>query len=178
MEIKINFYTLYFISLRIFCLIALITNKRQQQYMELKNNLTNQIGPCGIICGTCILGNGSVSKNAKTTFDYINMIGIKDWAPMIPGGRDLNWEETEKTLKWMTKYAFCAGCEQGGGPPDCEIRSCAKSRSFEVCNNCEKLEDCSKFDWLGEISTSLKQKLKTNKGKTKRELIKEATIHS
>jgi hypothetical protein len=146
--------------------------------MESPFNVENQVGPCGITCGTCFLGNGSVANSAKITIDYINMIGIKEWAPMVPGGKDLNWEETEKTLNWMTKYAFCAGCEESGGPPDCAIRSCAKAKDYDLCYMCDELDSCTKFDWLGEGSASLKQKLKENKGKTKQELVKNAFTQS
>jgi len=35
-----------------------------------------QIGPCGITCGTCFLGDGTMAEANK----YINMSGIKEWA--------------------------------------------------------------------------------------------------
>ena len=69
--------------------------------MELPFDVKNQIGPCGIVCRTCFLGNGSVANSAKKTLDYINTMGIKEWAPLVPEGLDLNWNETEKTLNWM-----------------------------------------------------------------------------
>jgi hypothetical protein len=142
--------------------------------MESPFDVKNQVGPCGITCGTCFLGNGSVANSAKTTIDYINMIGIKEWAPLVPEGKGLNWDETEKTLNWMTKYAYCTGCEKGGGPPDCAIRMCANEKGYELCNMCNELDDCSKFDWLSEGFTSIKQKLKENKGKSKQDLVKQA----
>jgi hypothetical protein len=141
--------------------------------MESSFDVKKQVGPCGITCGTCFLGNGSVANSAKTTIDYINMIGIKEWAPLVPEGKDLNWDETEKTLNWMTKYAYCEGCEKGGGPPDCTIRMCANKKGYELCNKCNELDDCTKFDWLGEGATSIKQILKENKGKSKQDLVKQ-----
>ena len=142
--------------------------------MESPFDVTNQIGPCGIACKTCFLGDGSIAKSAKQTIDYINMIGIKEWAPLVPKGADLNWDDTEKTLNWMTKYAYCAGCEKGGGPPHCAIRICAKDKAYELCNACNELDDCTKYDWLGEHGTTLKQQLKANIGKSKQELLKPA----
>jgi hypothetical protein len=137
-------------------------------------NVKNQIGPCGITCGTCFLGNGSVANSAKTTLDYINMLGIKEWAPLVPEGADLDWDETVKTLNWMTKYAYCAGCEKGGGPPNCTIRLCAKEKAYALCNMCSELAECTKFDWLGERATELKQHLKENVGKSKKDLVKQS----
>ena len=74
----------------------------------------------------------------------------------------------------MTKYAYCAGCEKGGGPPDCAIRLCAKEKGFSLCNECGELESCTKFDWLGEYSKTLKGKLEGFRGKTKEEIVSEA----
>lgn len=130
----------------------------------------NQVAPCGITCGTCELGNGTAAETAKRIIELINSVGIKDWSPSVPGGSDLNWEATEKTLGWMTKYAYCAGCERGGGPPNCAIRMCANEKGYGLCNECDELEGCFKFDWLGDYSKVLKGKLIDYKGKTKTEI--------
>jgi hypothetical protein len=101
------------------------------------------------------------------------MIGIKEWASLVPEGSDLDWDETEETLNWMTKYAYCEGCERGGGPPNCAIRICAKEKEYELCNMCSELVDCKKFDWLGEGATALKKNLADNMGKSKKDLVKQ-----
>lgn len=142
--------------------------------MESPFDVENQVGPCGITCGTCLLGNGSVASSVKTTLDYIKMFGIKEWAPLVPEGGNLNWEETERTLNWMIKYAYCAGCEEGGGPPDCAIRLCAYEKGYDLCNTCSELDECSRFSWLGESGDKLKQFLKDNTGKSKKEIVKQA----
>jgi hypothetical protein len=73
----------------------------------------------------------------------------------------------------MTKYAYCEGCERGGGPPNCAIRICAKEKEYELCNMCSELVDCKKFDWLGEGATALKKNLADNMGKSKKDLVKQ-----
>ena len=105
-----------------------------------KSSIENQVGPCGITCGTCFLGNGTMAKTMGEASHYINMSGIKEWSPQVPGGTDINWDETEKALDWMQKYAYCAGCEAGGGPPDCAIRVCASERGYELCSQCNDLD--------------------------------------
>jgi hypothetical protein len=142
--------------------------------MESPFDVKIQIGPCGITCETCFLRNGSVANSANKTLDYINKLGIRDWASQGPEGSDLDWEETEKTLNWMTKYAYCGGCEKGGGPPNCAIRICAKEKGYDICNMCIELDDCTKFDWLGEGAITIKQNLKENIGKTKEDLVKQS----
>jgi hypothetical protein len=137
-------------------------------------DVKNQVGPCGITCGTCDLGNGTLANTSKKTIELINTVGIKDWAPMVHGGEGLDWAATEKTLDWMTKYAFCAGCEKGGGSPTCAIRICANEKGFTLCNECDDLEACTKFDWLGDYSMTLKANLEGYRGKTKEEIVAEA----
>ena len=141
---------------------------------EAFNTVKDQVGPCGITCGTCVLGNGTIAETAEKTKSYIAGYGIKEWAPLVSSGAEIDWAETEKTLEWMTKYANCQGCEKGGGPPDCTIRSCANEKGIQLCSRCSELDGCKKFDWLGDYSVSLKQILKENKGKTKEEHIAEA----
>jgi hypothetical protein len=142
--------------------------------MESPFNVKNQVGPCGITCGTCFLGAGTMAKAMEEADNYINMSGIMEWAPMVPGGGDIDWEATQKALGWMQKYAYCAGCEEGGGPPNCSIRTCAAEKGFELCNMCSELDACDKFAWLGEGSERLKEKLHRNQGKTKLDLSREA----
>ena len=89
-------------------------------------------------------------------------------------GDELDWEATEKTLEWMTKNTFCEGCEKGGGSPDCAIRSCAKEKGYSLCNECNELDDCTKFDYLGDKAGSLKERLVDNKGKSKEQIVAEA----
>ncbi len=93
---------------------------------------------------------------------------------MVPGGAEIDWAETEKTLEWMTRYANCQGCEKGGGPPDCAIRLCANEKGIRLCSKCGELDGCKKFGWLGDYSATLKQTLNQNKGKTKEEYIADA----
>ena len=38
---------------------------------------------------------------------------------------------------------------------------------------CSELDDCTKFDWLGEGAVALTQSLKENIGKSKRDLVKQ-----
>jgi hypothetical protein len=145
---------------------------------EAYNNVKDQAGPCGITCGTCVLGNGTIAETAEKTKEYILGYGIKDWAPMVPGGKDINWTDTEKTLDWMTQYATCVGCEKGGGPPDCAIKTCAQEKGYLLCNQCNEIDDCNKFDWLQDYATTLKNNLNKAKGLSKKEYIEKQLANS
>ena len=54
------------------------------------SDVKDQVAPCGITCGTCDLGSGAAAYSAKKTIELIKGIGIKDWAPMVPGGEELS----------------------------------------------------------------------------------------
>ena len=131
-----------------------------------------QMGPCGIICMGCDLGSGSVSGTAVKLKDYIKSIGVAQWAPALPGGAEIDFDSLNKNLEWLSENTRCVGCEQGGGPPDCTIRNCARQRGYDVCSLCSDLDSCSKFDWLGETGIKLKKMLNNLKGKRKEEIIK------
>ncbi len=139
---------------------------------EVPNSIENQVGPCGIICSACPLGNGAVTKSADQTRKYIADCQIPIWSPFVPGGEAIDWTAVDRGLEWMHKYACCAGCRNGGGPPDCTIRTCARERGKELCSSCEDLDGCNRFDWLKEHGNEVKEILKENRGLFKEEYLK------
>lgn len=141
---------------------------------EAFEKVKDQMGPCGIACALCRLGNGTVAETALRLQEHINFYQIPYWAPTTPGGAELDFDHLRKALDWMHTYARCLGCEQGGGPPECAIRTCAKEKGFTLCSDCPDLEGCSKFDWLGESAGILRENLKKSRGRSKQELVEEA----
>jgi len=140
---------------------------------EAFEGVKDQMGPCGITCATCSLGNGTVAETAQKLQEYLKMYGVPSWAPAVPGGADVDFDRLDKALNWVLTYTRCLGCEQGGGPPDCAIRTCSREKGYELCSECPDLEGCDKFDWLGDPK-SLKDRLRRSKGKSKKEIIEEA----
>lgn len=130
-----------------------------------------QAGPCGILCSSCPLGSGMVAELAERTRQLIKEYKIPEWSPFAPEGKEIDWSMVDRGLGWMIKYTCCAGCESGGGPPDCAIRSCARERGYDLCSSCPDLDSCTKFDWLRDAS-ALKAILKENRGRSKEEYIK------
>lgn len=131
------------------------------------------MGPCGISCGDCVLGNGTVAETAEKLKQFIQMYGVAEWAPLVPGGSEVDFKGLDQSLDWIQTYTSCPGCEQNGGPPNCSIRSCSREKNFDLCSKCSELEKCENFQWLGEYGEQLKTKLAEGKGKTKRDLISE-----
>ena len=135
------------------------------------NEIENQVGPCGIICGACPLGSGKVSESARQTRKHIADCEIPTWAPFVPGGEAIDWKAMDQGLKWMQKYACCAGCKNGGGPPDCTIRICSRERGIELCSSCIDLDGCNKFEWLKEHGNEVKEMLKESRSLSRDEYL-------
>ena len=105
---------------------------------EALDRIKSQAGPCGIVCGSCPLGSGAVAESAGLTKKHIVDCQIPMWSPFVPGGEVIDWAAVDRGLDWMEKYAVCAGCGNGGGPPDCTIRICARERGYELCSSCQR----------------------------------------
>lgn len=139
---------------------------------EVSRDISNQSGPCGIICSACPLGSGAAAESANRTKQFIRDYKIPEWSPYIPDGKGIDWSMIDLGLDWMTKYAVCAGCKNAGGPPDCAIRICANERGYELCSSCDDLDSCIKFEWLKDHGSQMKMTLKEFKGKSAEEYIK------
>jgi len=110
------------------------------------DNVKNQIGACGIWCGSCVAGNGVIQlltqKYAKIIDDY----GLKQWAP-----EDFDFEELSKGLVSIQKMPLCPGCLKGGGRDDCEIRFCITQRHISDCSECDDQDKCPHTELLNKM---------------------------
>ena len=91
-------------------------------------NVRNQIGFCGIWCGSCVVGNGALRELTKRYEKLIKDYGLEEWAP-----KDFDFKEFSKGLKSIQTLPLCEGCLKGGGRPNCEIRTCAQNKSIDGC---------------------------------------------
>lgn len=145
----------------------MVSFMKQEAFDQVKD----QMGPCGIWCGGCSLGNGTVAETAEKLKQFIHLYGVAEWAPLVPGGSEVDFKKLDHSLDWIQALTGCPGCEKGGGPPDCSIRSCAKNKGFDLCSKCSELEECGNFQWLGEDGEQIKMMLAESRGKTKKDLI-------
>ncbi len=51
---------------------------------------------------------------------------------------------------------------------------CANEKGYGLCNECDDLVGCTKFDWLGEYSKVLKGNLEGYREMSKEEILAEA----
>jgi hypothetical protein len=119
----------------------------------------DQVTYCGLRCGECDMGNGTVAETTMKLMNYLQRYDIASWANQLPGGKDVDFKRLDQDLVWIKKSLRCPGCLNGGGSPDCPIRLCAKEKGFSSCSQCADLRSCSKFNWLGPKGEMLKTKL-------------------
>ena len=100
-------------------------------------NVKSQIGFCGIWCGSCVVGNGTLRKLTEKYSETTTAYGLPDWAP-----KDFDHAEFSRGLASIRSIPECPGCLRGGGRDDCEIRACALEKGLPDCTLCEQLGRC------------------------------------
>ena len=131
------------------------------------DNVKDQIGYCGIWCGSCVAGNGVLQELTKKYDEIITNYDLEQWAP-----KDFDFKEFAKGLKSIQNMPLCPGCLKGGGRDDCEIRACAIAKNLEDCSECDRPDSCENMELLetmqkGAIKAGLMVKTKDiNREKT------------
>lgn len=109
-------------------------------------NVEDQMGYCGLWCGSCIVGNGTLRELTKRYEHLIKGYGIDEW-----GAKGFDAEEFRKGLKVIQKIPICRGCLKGGGNDKCNIRPCASKRKVSDCGECGILGRCTYTDELNQV---------------------------
>lgn len=129
---------------------VLVYDLKKEKIMATQSfeNVKNQIGYCGIWCGSCVAGNGALKELTKKYAEIVDRYDLKDWAP-----QDFNFEEFRKGLTSIESMPLCPGCLKEGGRPDCEIRSCVRDKDLGDCSQCDKPSSCSNSKLLETMQT-------------------------
>jgi hypothetical protein len=106
----------------------------------------NQIAPCGLWCGSCAFGNGTIGEIAGDLKKLMKNYGIEGWGP-----KDINYGSLRKDLESIHELAACPGCLEGGGKTNCTIRSCATSKQIKECVECEANKSCKNRVFLNNM---------------------------
>ncbi len=106
----------------------------------------NQIGYCGIWCGSCIVGNRVLKELTKRYEHLIKGYGIDEW-----GSKDFDGKEFMKGLASIQALPICQGCRKGGGNDVCKIRPCASQRELSDCIECDEMKSCKNWKALMKI---------------------------
>jgi len=88
---------------------------------------------CGLYCGLCS-SRCRTHIIANSLKDLMSKEGYEYWGKELPG-----FEEFWKFLDNLCDPdKICPGCREGGGPPFCSIRKCAKEKKVDVCVFCDE----------------------------------------
>jgi len=113
---------------------------------EAFENVKSQIGFCGIWCGSCVVGNGTLGELTKGYGEVVRRYGLAEWAP-----KDFRFEEFTKGLASIQAIPPCSGCRKGGGRDDCEMRICALGKGITDCSECDQPETCKNRETLNHM---------------------------
>jgi len=130
------------------------------------DKVRDQIGFCGIWCGSCAAGNGAILELTRKFEEVVKNYSLKEWAP-----KEFDFKEFMKGLTCMQTMPSCTGCQKGGGPPTCKIRICALSKGVADCSQCNQLIECRNFDEIEKSHPKIKQDLLKIKNVDRREAI-------
>ncbi len=106
-------------------------------------NVRNQVGCCGIWCGSCVVGNGALRKLTSEYRKMLEAYDVLKW-----GAKDCDPEAFLEGLESIARVPVCAGCLKGGGRENCELRACASSKGIPDCTECDAPENCEHKDLL------------------------------
>ncbi len=109
-------------------------------------NVREQIGFCGIWCGSCVVGNGTLRELTERYQEIIGAYGLEQWAP-----KDFDHEEFRKGLTSILSIALCPGCLKGGGRDNCEMKTCASNRNIDGCSECHEPATCKHVETLQKM---------------------------
>lgn len=113
---------------------------------EAFENVKDQIGRCGIWCGSCIMGNGTLRELTKRYDGLIKAYALAEWGP-----KDFDFAEFSKGLASIQNMPLCPGCLQGGGKENCEMKACTTNKNLNDCTECNKQESCKHIDILNNM---------------------------
>jgi hypothetical protein len=114
--------------------------------LQAFENAKPQIGACGIWCGSCVIGNGTLRQLSAKYSELLEDYGLEEWGP-----KDFNFGELRKGLRSLQEVAVCPGCRQGGGRVACEIRTCAAKQDVAFCGTCGTSQSCPHRELLDHM---------------------------
>ena len=132
-------------------------------------NVKEQIGYCGLWCGSCAVGNGAISQLSKQLKQMVTSYGVKSWGP-----EDINYDDLITALSTLESKLDCKGCCKGGGNEACKIRECVQKKKITDCCQCQNKVACEHKEELKNVlggAAKAKMLFKT-KDADKQQLIK------
>jgi hypothetical protein len=115
---------------------------------EALDSVFDQVGYCGIWCGSCAVGTGALMGMAREFRDLAESHGLGHW-----GADGFDYAGFVKGLDAIAALPVCRGCLAGGGRNDCELRTCASGRGLSGCAACRDRVACPNDEILSHMRT-------------------------
>lgn len=111
-------------------------------------NVKYQLGCCGIWCGSCVVGNGTLGELTGRYRKVIRDYDLEHWAPKTFG-----FKELLKGLETIEATPVCVGCRKGGGWDTCPMRVCVRQKMITDCAECGDQATCPHSASLEKMRT-------------------------
>jgi len=103
------------------------------------------VGYCGLYCNACGIRQEKIKNAVNNLRGIIAYYGfdkmmpeLAKWEPSLK-----HYSEFNQVMDGLVKmFGDCPGCLQGGGDPNCKVRTCAKERNYRTCAECDEAEAC------------------------------------
>ena len=113
-----------------------------------ETDLSSLVGYCGLYCNSCGIRQGKIKMAVTNLRDILAVYGFDKMMPELA-----KWEpsfqhhnEFNQVMDGLVKmFGGCPSCLQGGGDPNCKVRSCAKQKDYRTCAECNEAETCEKL---------------------------------
>ncbi|KPJ61556.1 MAG: hypothetical protein AMJ46_00065 [Latescibacteria bacterium DG_63] len=115
------------------------TRRRTKAFEDVQD----QIGFCGIWCGSCAVANGTLRELTQKYEEIIGAYGLSNWGP-----KDFDFAELSKGLVSIGSMDLCPGCLKGGGRDECEMKGCAIGKGIDDCSACPEPDACEHVELL------------------------------
>jgi hypothetical protein len=113
---------------------------------EHHHRVKHQIGSCGIWCGSCVVGNGTLWKITSRYKEIIKNYDLESWAP-----KTFDFKELLKGLDTIESIPLCKGCQKGGGWEECPMRGCVSKKKIADCTACDQPKTCPHIESLKKM---------------------------
>lgn len=113
------------------------SGKRAKERSTAFENVKDQLGYCGLWCGSCLVGNGTLNELARKCGKAMSDYSVGEWGP-----KGVDYEVVLSGLGAISSMEPCRGCLKGGGRTNCEIRACAVARGLGECVECDRQGSC------------------------------------
>jgi hypothetical protein len=110
------------------------------------DNVKDQLAYCGLWCGSCSVGNGTVNFQSRTCRKTLTDYGVNEWDP-----KGVDYSALLKGLEVLSSTDPCPGCLKGGGNKECPARACAMKKGISECYDCGSKKSCENARYIDHM---------------------------